>query len=256
MKTVGFIGVGDLALYTIKGLRGGGYDGPIQLSPRNRQKAEYLRQHFDCVVQEDNQAVIDTSEYVFIATRPTECRAALAALDFSPGQVLVSVVAGVEIGELRQVVPETVDIVRAMPVSSAEAGASPTLIYPADDFVGELFGYCGKAISVDQEAYFDQGTILACVYSWYFALFQALIEATEGPRLPSEVSAELVMGMAKGAADLALANKDLKPGNIADAIATEGTFSRQGLDLLDDNDAFEPWRKACKLLEKRLAEHG
>ena len=45
MKTIGFIGVGELALYTIKGLRHGGFDGTILLSPRNREKAAHLQQN-------------------------------------------------------------------------------------------------------------------------------------------------------------------------------------------------------------------
>ena len=60
------------------------------------------------------------------------------------------------------------------------------------------------------------------------------------------------MGMAKGAAELALASKDKSPGEIANAIATDGTFSRTGLDLLLEHAAFEPWREACNLLQQRL----
>jgi len=253
MNTIGFIGVGELALYTIKGMRRGGYKGEILLSPRNAEKAAHLRQDYDCAVQADNQAVVSNSDFVFIATRPAQCLETLAELEFKPGQVLISVVAGIEVEALRQAVPAELAVVRAMPVSSAEVGASPTLVYPAHEFVGTLFDYCGTAIPVDDEKHFDQGTILACVYSWYFTLFQALIDATTGPRLPGGVSADLVLGMAKGAAELALASAD-KPGEIAEGVATEGTFSKLGLDLLKNEKAFEPWRDACKLLEKRLAE--
>ena len=256
MTTIGFIGVGELALYTIKGLRRGGYSGAIVLSPRNREKADYLQQHFGCSVQASNQAVVDNSDFVFIATRPASCLDALAELAFKPGQVLISVVAGIEIEQLRTVLPAELEIVRAMPVSSAEAGSSPTLIYPKHDFVRQLFDYCGNAIIVDDEAYFSQGSILACVYCWYFSLFQALIDATGGAKLPTGLSAELVMGMARGAAELALASKDVPPGDIAEAIATEGTFSKLGLDLLKNESAFEPWREACRLLEERLAASG
>lgn len=254
MNTIGFIGVGELALYTIKGLRAGGYSGRILLSPRNRDKANYLQQSFDCAVQDDNQAVVNNSDYIVIATRPAHCLDTLAALEFNAGQVLISVVAGVEIEQLRTVVPIGLDIVRAMPVSSAEASASPTLIYPDHDFVRQLFDHCGNAIAVDNETVFNQGSILACVYCWFFSLYQALIEATEGPKLPPELSAELVMGMARGAAELALANRQQSPGEIAEAIATEGTFSKLGLDLLRSQQAFEPWQEACKLLEQRLSE--
>ena len=82
MKTIGFIGVGKLALYTIRGVRGGGYQGPILLSPRNREKAEYLAAQHHCEVQRDNQSVVANSDYIVIATRPAHCLETLASLEF------------------------------------------------------------------------------------------------------------------------------------------------------------------------------
>jgi len=253
MKTIGFIGVGELALYTIRGVRRGGYHDSILLSPRNRARSALLAADFNCTVLADNQAVVDRSDCVVIATRPADCLQTLAELEFRTNQLLISVVAGVEIEALRSSVPDSLDIVRAMPVSSAEAGASPTLIYPDNAFVREFFDYCGSTIPVDSEAYFTQGSVLACVYCWFFSLFESLIQATQGPELPGELSAELVMGMARGAAELALAKTDSSPGEIAAAIATDGTYSKLGLDLLQQQTAFVPWQQACELLQKRLA---
>ena len=81
MKTIGFIGVGELALYTIKGVRRGGYQGPILLSPRNHEKAEYLAAHHHCEVQQDNQSVVANSDYIVIATRPAHCLETLDSLE-------------------------------------------------------------------------------------------------------------------------------------------------------------------------------
>ncbi len=253
MSSIGFVGVGDLALYTVRGWRHGGFDGRILLSPRNHDKARLLARECDCEVMTDNQSVVDGADYLFIATRPADCLEALQTLEFRRGQVLVSVVAGVDSAGLRRVLPADLDIVRAMPVSSAEAGASPTLIYPDQAFVRELFDYCGNTIAVDDEDYFNQGSILACVYSWFFALYGELAAATQGPKLPAELSAELVLGMARGAASLALVNPTSSPREIAESIATEGTYSKLGLDLLKDRQAFAPWCEACKLLEQKLA---
>lgn len=255
MKTIGIIGVGELALYTVRGLRRGAYPGRILLSPRNHDKALLLQQEHGCEIASDNQAVVSGSDYIIIATRPAHCLETLSAIEFNRGQVLISVVAGIEIDQLQTVLPAGLEIVRAMPVSSAEASASPTLIFPEHNFVREMFNYCGNAIVVDDETVFTQGNILACVYSWFFALYQELIEATEGPCLPPDLSAELVLGMARGAAELALHKRDQSPGEIAESIATEGTFSKLGLDLLKDRRAFEPWRAACKLLEQKLTEN-
>jgi len=256
MKIIGFIGVGELALYAIEGVRRGGYRGRILLSPRNHEKAEYLAAHHHCEVQSDNQSVVENSDYIVIATRPANCLKTLDSLEFKAGQVLISVVAGIEVEQLRTVLPAQLKIVRAMPVSSASASASPTLIYPDHPFVREFFDYCGNSIAVDSEAYFTQGSILACVYCWFFSLYEELIQSTQGPELPAGLSAELVMGMARGAAELALANKEIPPGEIANSIATEGTFSKLGLDLLEQKKAFKPWGEACELLQKRLAANN
>ena len=253
MKSIGFIGVGELAQYTIRGVRRGGYRESIRLSPRNHDKAAQLAAQHNCEVQADNQSVVDNSDCVVIGTRPADCLQTLAELEFRPGQLLLSVVAGIEISELRKVIPARLDVVRAMPVSSAEAGASPTLIYPDHEFVREFFNHCGNTIPVDNEDYFTQGSVLACVYCWFFSLFESLIEATRGPELPAPLSAELVMGMARGAAELALSKADSSPGEIATSIATDGTYSKLGLDLLQQQSAFEPWQQACKLLQQKLA---
>ena len=252
METVGFIGVGDLALYTIGGVRHGGYTEAIMLSPRNRENSQWLARNLDCEVLPDNQSVIEQSNLVVIATRPPQCLETLQELEFRPDQVLISVVAGIPIAQLRENLNREIEIVRAMPVSSAEVGSSPTLIYPENPEVFDFFAYCGQVIGVDDEAIFDQGSVLASVYSWFFALFEELIEATQSPALPPDIAAKLVMGMAKGAAELALVKTDLSPGEIAHSIATEGTYSKLGLDLLEQNKAFAPWREASEMLRQKL----
>jgi pyrroline-5-carboxylate reductase len=234
-------------------VRNGGYDGPILLSPRNRDKSALLAAECGCEVLADNQAVVDHSDCVVIATRPDDCLETLAALDFRPRQLLLSVVAGIEVSSLRGAVASDVEIVRAMPVSSADVGSSPTLLYPDNAWLRRFFDHCGNTIAVDNEEWFTRGSILACVYCWFFPLFETLIQATGKAGLPQPLAAELVMGMARGAAELALQKGDTTPAEIAAGIATDGTYSRLGLDLLLQHDAFDPWREACDLLRQRLA---
>ena len=251
-QTVGFIGVGALAEYTIKGFRRGGFDGRILLSPRNQAMSRQLARDCQCEVMADNQVVADHCEHLVLSTRPADCIGALGELSLKTDHLLISVVAGVSIDELRKVVNSEITIVRAMPVSSAAAGSSPTLIYPENEAVSQLFDFCGDSIVASDEAEFNQGSVLACTYSWYFALFDELIKTIQSDSLSPETASKLVLGMAKGAASLALENPSQSPGEIAESIATEGTFSRIGLDILNNNQAFEPWHAACKALQERL----
>ncbi len=174
IRTLGFVGVGDLAEYTITGLRRGGFQGRILLSPRNRDMSQKLAVAWQCEVKDSNQAVLDDCQHVVLSTRPADCLDALAELQFSEQHLLISVVAGIDISQLHEVAGD-IDIVRAMPVNCAKAGASPTLVYPQHAAVNALFDYCGNSITADDEAAFAQGSILACVYTWYFELFQELI---------------------------------------------------------------------------------
>lgn len=247
IRSLGFIGVGALAEYTLMGLRRGGFIGPVYLSPRNREMATKLATQCDAQVLDSNQAVADASDCLVISTRPAHCLAALQALSLAPGQLLVSVVAGMPLTALQAAVPADVTLVRAMPISAAQVGASPTLIYPAHTAVETLFQHCGDSISVATESAFEQGTVLACVHTWYFALFEQLIQSTSQQHLPADKAKALVLGMANGAASLAQ-HKTASPGEIAEAIASEGTFSKQGLDLLKQQQAFAPWDQACQLL--------
>lgn len=253
MDTLGFIGVGDLAEYTIMGLRRGGYTGRILLSPRNRDMSAKLASDWQCEVMDSNQAVINNCQCFILSTRPANCLEALAGLELTSSHLLISVVAGVTIDSLRDVSGDTIEIVRAMPVNCAKAIASPTLVYPTHSVVNQLFDYCGNAVVADNEDAFNQGSVIACVYTWYFALFGELIKACTSESLSKEIATELVLGMAKGAARLSLQEKQLAPDEIAEAIATDGTFSKLGLDLLKQDKAFEPWRKACEELQSRLS---
>jgi len=252
MKTLGFIGVGDLAEYTIKGLRFGDYQGRILLSPRNLQKSQMLARLCQCEVLDSNQAVVDASDLLVLSTRPAGSLEILSQLKLRSDQQLISVIAGIGIDALTAATNTDIPITRAMPVSSAEVGTSPTIIYPFNSSVLGLFNHCGKAIPVDTESAFEQGNVLACVYSWYFELFEQLVKSTTSKDLPLELATELVLGMANGATNLALRDKSRTPGEIANYIATEGTYSRLGLDLLKDKQAFDPWREACQLLLDRL----
>lgn len=93
---------------------------------------------------------------------------------------------------------------------------------------------------------------MACVYTWYFSLFEQLIQSTTSDALPADKAKALVLDMAKGAASLAL-QKSETSGQIAEAIATEGTFSKLELDVLKEQGAFAPWDEACELLMARLS---
>lgn len=244
MTKIGIIGVGHLADYTVRGLRHGGWTHPITLSPRGKEVGEGLARDCDCTVASDNQSVVDDVDVVILAPRPPQALEALSSVELRSDQILLSVVAGLSIAEMQAVTRSDVPIVRAIPVTSAEVGRSPNIYFPANDVVENILSHCGTAIVLSSEADFDAAGVLACVYGWYLKLYDELISASVAVGLDETVSRKVVLGMAEGAAAIAAAQGDQTVNAITRKIASEGSFTKRGLDHLEASDAFTPWREA------------
>lgn len=254
-ETIGFLGVGHLADYTLRGLRRGGFEGEVLLSPRNRERAEILARDCGGRICADNREVAEGCDLAILSVRPAFAKEVLSGVTLRETQILVSVVAGLPVAELEPLAAPA-KVVRAMPVTSAEAAASPTLITPPNGRVEALFGHCGQAIPVMEDSEFEAAAANACVYGWYFALFDCLREETEKAGVSPEVARPLVLGMARGAAEVALLRTEEPLDVTAKTIASEGSFTRLGLDHLEERQAFVSWREAFQKVYKALKGEG
>lgn len=233
LPRLGIIGVGHLASYVTRGLRNAGWDGEIVLSPRGASVAADLGKACGCEVAPDNQAVVDACDIVMLAPRPAQALDALAGVTLRSEQTLLSVVAGVSCAELAAACRGTDDIVRAIPVTSAEVGASPNIYFPEHSGVARVLNACGTAIPLKREEDFDAAGVMACVYGWFFVLFDTLTEKSVQAGLDRATAEQVVLGMAKGAA--VIAEAQARPGGNGDAatlarkIASPGSLDRKSV---------------------------
>lgn len=250
------IGVGHLADYTLTGLRRGGWRGKLRLGPRGAAKAAELAERCRGTVFATNAAAAEGADLVLLATRPPQAVDAARSLDLADDQILVSVVAGLPLAGLAPHAGGAA-LARAMPVTAAEVGASPTMIFAEDPAalaqVAGLFGLCGAAVPAAREADFEVGTALACVYGWFFALYGHLAHEAQAAGLAPETARRMALGMAEGAARVA-AETGRDPNAVAAQIASPGSFTRLGLEHLEARDAFAPWEEAFGLLMERLRD--
>src|SRR5262245_436030 len=127
------VGVGAIATAIVTGLCEHTQDAPpIVLSPRNAGRAADLAARFPTVrVGKSNQDVIDQSSVLLICLRPQEARSELPGLQFSGEQPVVSMMAGITIAALRELVAPAHDVARAIPLPSVAAREGATPIFPA-----------------------------------------------------------------------------------------------------------------------------
>jgi pyrroline-5-carboxylate reductase len=166
--------------------------------------------------------------------------------------LLVSILAGVEEATLAERLPGPA-LVRAMPnlpvalgkgVVVLHAKAAPQL---AKDAVAALMAPLGLVEWTDDEAMFGAvGTLEGCGPAFLFRFIDALAKAGEALGMAPDQAARLALATVDGAAAMA-AKADASPATLADRVASPGGSTRQGLNVLDRDDAL------TKLLTETLA---
>mgnify|MGYP001818223095 CR=1 FL=1 len=250
---LGIIGTGALARYCVAGLRNASDDRTILLSPRNAQVAAELAAHHGCQVMVGNQLVVDGADLVLFATRPADAGSALKALRFRSGQTLVSVVAGIPLAELNALA-KPARVVRSMPLCCAEVNAGAIPLWPDDPEVRALLSTLGEVLAMPDEAAFELAFVASCANGWFHRLYAELEDWLVEAGFEPAQARTLALQAAHGASSLDLAHPDVGPGERASRIATPDTYTRLGLDALDQAGVFSALRASFDLIRRQIKD--
>lgn len=250
---VGIIGVGHLASYIVEGLCATDNPPEILLAPRNAERARALGERFDVRIASDNRAVVIHSDIVILATRPPQALNAATALPWRADQTLICVAAGIPCTKLSTVAsPAT--IVRAMPVSCAAIGESPTSLYPDDPNARSLLTRLGPVITLPDESSFQAASIIGAYYAWIYALVAETMPWLDAAGVPNTAGRSLVLQAIRGATGMMLKHPGDAPADMIRDLATPGGITERGLKLLEQRGALTAWRDACQVSLERLQE--
>lgn len=254
MSTLGIIGTGHLATYFVTALRRGGFDGEVLLSPRNAARAEALARTQRCRIAGSHAAVVAAADIVLLSVRPPFAETAVAGLAWQPRHTVLSVMAGIGLDRLRRLLPGCDAIHLIMPLSYLEAVSGPVPLYPPDPPtpVMEMLRAAGEVVPLASERAYDAALIAACVSTWTYDLAEVI--ATELGRCGLEPAAAraLALGSISGPAGYALGRPQEGLLAISESIATEGTYTKLGLDLLKQRAFDAPWREAIAAMADKL----
>ncbi|WP_242098821.1 pyrroline-5-carboxylate reductase [Sphingomonas sp. CROZ-RG-20F-R02-07] len=184
----------------------------------------------------------ETPAVLVLAMKPQQLDAVAPILRGVTPAILVSILAGVEVAALGRRFAAGA-IVRAMPNLPVAIGKGVTALYtPSADVAVRgvaqaLATPLGLVEWVDAEARFDAVTALAgCGPGFVFRFADALARAGEALGLPADQAARLALATLDGAGTMAMA-ADAPPSTLADRVASPGGSTREGLNVLDRNDA-------------------
>jgi len=174
--TYGIIGVGAIGAAIVTGLCEGVRDAPaVVLSPRNATRAADLAARFRNVrVAKTNQEAIDAASVVLLCIRPQEARSVLGDLKFSSAQGVVSMMAGISIETLQQLVAPAQSIARAIPLPTVAAREGATPIFPYTAAANALFERLGSSIEIPNEVALEATSASTATVSAHFAYLNAI----------------------------------------------------------------------------------
>lgn len=255
MRVIGLLGVGHMADALVPGLLRGHPAEAVLLGPRNAQRAETLSHRYGLAVAESASALVERCDAVILATRPAQAADAVHGLPWRDGQTVISVCAGVKHAALApKVAPAT--LVRAMPISAAALGASPTTIYPDRERAHDVLAPLGPVIPIGDEAAFDVASASGAYYGWVFAIMQEAAAALIAKGLAPDLANALIAETTAAAGGVAAAAPGHAPGEWLTQLATPGGITEQGLAILRDRGALDVVKAATNAVAERLSDVG
>lgn len=248
---LGIIGVGHLAAAILRGLSRAGWPaGEVILSPRGQGAA--LAEAHGFALAADNADLVHRATLVLLAVRPADAAAAVAGLPWRAGQTLASACAGVPVARLAGAAAPA-EVVRIMPITAAQLGASPTLVYPMRPALEPLLRAIGSVIALRDEGQFETACVSAAIYGWVQALIRESADWAGAAGI-DPATARALMARTFTAAGR-LADETQTPlDTLIDTIATPGGITEAGLAHLRNKAMPEAWRGACDVVLRKL--HG
>ena len=169
--------------------------------------------------------------------------AALAA----EGTLVLTILAGKTIANLKARLPQARALVRAMPNLPASIGRGVTAAFANADVNAEQRGWCERLLGAVGAFYWleDEGLIDAVTAisgsgpAYIFALTEALAVAAERLGLPSELAMKLARGTVEGAGELMRRAEATSPATLRRNVTSPGGTTAAALDVLGGSGGLE-----------------
>lgn len=202
------------------------------------------------------------SALVLLAIKPQMLDSAAKALSahVDAGTVLVSVLAGKSIADIKTRLPVLSKVVRAMPNTPAAIGRGITGTYaagglsePEQALVLMLLKTTGRVEWVENEALIDSVTAVSGSGPAYvFYLVEALAKAGEEVGLPADLAMRLARATIEGAGELLFQEAETPPATLRQNVTSPGGTTAAALEVLMAGDGMAPlMAKAVKAARAR-----
>jgi pyrroline-5-carboxylate reductase len=241
-KKIAVIGGGNLGMAMAEGLVSSGFVSPEHLivTKRNISTLKSLEEK-GVLVGNDNVEAVRYADWVILAVKPFQVKEVLTGLQphLKAGKhVLVSVVTGVWIKDIQEIVGDQMAVFRAMPNTAIAIQESMTCICAqnADEaqltYAAGLFDQLGKSVFIEEKL-MDAATVLgACGTAYAMRYIRANIQGGIEIGFSAATASLIAAQTVKGAAELLL-KKNTHPEQEIDKVTTPKGCTIAGLNEME-----------------------
>jgi pyrroline-5-carboxylate reductase len=251
MKTITFIGNGNMALSIAKGLKN---NYKIEVVGRSLEKLDKFENELGVKIE---KALLDgynlENKTVMLCVKPANVEAVAAKIK-GKARVIFSVLAGTTVEKLKQNLNPNA-VVRTMPNLAASVGKSMTTLTGDEEFkveAEELLGAIGETLWLSSEKELDIATALAGSGPAYLALIaEALTDGAVKQGMKRSDAMTTMRGLFGGFGTLI---QDIHPALLKDGVMSPGGTTASGYGALEDGNVRASCIDAIAQAYKRATE--
>jgi len=240
-KKIAIIGGGNLGTAIAEGLIKSKFCKPadITITKRNITTLDHLVKK-GVIVTSDNNGAIRNSELVILAIKPFQVSEVLNSVkkDLTAKHILASVVTGVLINDIAEIIKKKIPVCRAMPNTAIAIQESMTCLSFSNtsaaqiDFVRGLFETLGRVAIIDEKL-MDAATVLgACGTAYAMRYIRANIQGGIEIGFDAATATLIAAQTVNGAAELLL-QKGTHPEQEIDKVTTPKGCTIAGLNEME-----------------------
>lgn len=240
-QRIAILGAGNLGIAIAQGIAEKKLAKPenIVLTRRHVNSITYLKDK-GYVVEESNKEAVKDADIVFLCVQPKQLDSIVEEIkpSIKANHIIVSVITGVSLDELKGKIGKKVPIIRAMPNTAIAIGESMTCLSADDQFIDyllqvePLFKALGLTMFIDEKLMQAATVLGASGIAFFMRYLRAATQAGVQMGFHSEEAQLIAVQTAKGAADLVLQN-GTHPEVEIDKVTTPMGCTIEGLNEME-----------------------
>jgi pyrroline-5-carboxylate reductase len=251
--TLGFIGIGHIATAVIEGLYQSKPDNlRIHLSPRGKKNSIRLAETYPSVYRlKNNQQVVNQSDIIFIAVRPSDAGPVLTELSFSEDQTVVSFVPFLQQEDFTKAVGPAQKVCRAIPLPTVIYHTCPIPLFNATDEIINLFNRIGQPLQVTNEKQLHALWTLTGFITPFYDILDELSTWAESEGVDKPVANQYLADLFQSLSFAAQQSDPINFEKLSNHAATPNGMNEQAGEELKKQGTLQTYTKiADRLLEQ------